>query len=412
MVDHPKARGFVTLSAYETLRLLSETDVLVHPATSVEQGVPDGGPVLTGVAAASAARHVRNGGAVGGVPEVGDADAVRIDENLVWGGYIPPVPDRLAGEFASRLLPARFERPEDRVLFCAWPGLDVDAIDARTWEILAWFGYPRERVRVIDSPVRVAELWIAPPAEQSAGVGPSYRYLEMLAANTEAQDLVPAASEVAFVPRGAKGAGETPAALGEGYLVECLERLGVSILDPKALSLREMLAGMAGAKRLILSDGPALRLRQLLGYYEQSLIVLPRFAGVRSGLQALLPRGNDLTYAEVTGGMLAPVRRNGQADRAVGAALLDMAAMCDLFEQSGVPLSDVWQAEEHDARCRDDLDRWLSDTFSAERKADKRYDWAASLKRVRATIKRRNVPHSPAALETHLSDTPAAKEEP
>jgi hypothetical protein len=148
-------------------------------------------------------------------------------------------------------------------------------------------------------------------------------------------------------------------AAGESYLVQVLQRAGVRVLDPGRARLGEQLAAYAGAGVLIFAEGSAVHGRQLLGWRDQSIVILNRRQGARMAEAAMTPRCRDLQYVEATGqgigiGTMAAARQS-----ALGLSLYDLAAVMAALARHGVDLTGLWDDAAYQAAVRADARTWL-----------------------------------------------------
>ncbi len=150
----------------------------------------------------------------------------------------------------------------------------------------------------MDEPVRVRQLYVATQAEQLPNVGPCDAYLDLLDGNWKSKQLRPIGARVVYVSRSSLTTKGCHA--GQAYLCSVLQQLGVSVIWPEAMPLKEQLQRYAGAEKLVFAEGSAIHGRQLLGRLDQDILVLNRRPRSRIGWASLMPRCRRLTYAEVS----------------------------------------------------------------------------------------------------------------
>ena len=160
----------------------------------------------------------------------------------------------------------------------------------------AWLGVAPERVHLITAPTRVAQLFVAPQAEQLGGPGPDDGYLDALdrLAATRLGSRTPE-DGVLYVSR----AGMEARFAGESYLEEVLRATGVRVLRPERLPLPEQLRMYRDAAQVVYAEGSALHSLQLLGRVDADVAVLERRPGTRLAQDNLRPR---VRYAPLRGG--------------------------------------------------------------------------------------------------------------
>jgi len=338
--------------------------VPVVPTVSVRSRVPCGGPIWPDFGNQRAVRHCRSGRPVDSPPPAPADPCDRIEEPCVWGGYLETSFGHLVAEHLPRLPFALAERPKDLFLFTAHPSHTAATLPAHVWDILAWLGLPRERARVVTSPVVAAELRAGAQAEMLWQSAPGPAYLAELDRIAARNGLEPEPRPVLYVTRAGMATRGQGGHLGEGYLVAVLRSLGIAVIDPATLPVRAQLAAYAGARHLVFAEGSAIHGRQLLGYRDQTIHVLRRRSGSRIGRQMLKPRCSRLVYHETVGDMLRP----GSAPRIdIAASIYDRDALFAAFAAAGVDLASHWDDDAWRTAAAADLAGWLARHRPTER---------------------------------------------
>ena len=252
------------------------------------------------------ARHCRRGKPVDTEPHA-DANSAMELEPMAWAGPIVRHFGHQVGDFSMRLYPTLLSWPAAVMAFGVHPQSAYRSIqDTPTHfrEVLAWFGIPEARVRIVCEPTVAAELFVTPQAEQIYGPGPGPDYLDRL------DDLVtrrlgkPIRQGAVYVSR----AGMPARFAGERYLERALALAGARIIQPEKMSLLVQLRAYVSAERLIFAEGSALHGTQLLGRSLGDVTVLERRGGWHLGKTSVEPRAQSLHYADVTRGLIHGLR--------------------------------------------------------------------------------------------------------
>lgn len=333
------------------------SDIPVMPLQAFSGHDPQGGPVWPDFAWQTTARFCRQHGVPVDVPPTVEPCSAEIQEDAVWGGYIHPHFGHLIAEHLTRVLPSIHARPDDLVLFSVARDQDPEALSPHFYQILEWYGLPRERVRVISEPTRARKLAVLPQGEVLWGKAPDVSYLNLLDALPVRNALVPKVGDIVYVGRMglvSKGMGSH---LGEDYLIQHLQELGVTIVDPAHLELRAQLATYAGAKTLIFAEGSAIHGRQLLGRVQQDIYVLKRRVRYLARPN-IKPRVRRLTYVNTNG---ASLRVRDRADKGFphrNAVFYNTEALLGCFDSMGLNLRARWNQQAYLANALEDAAQW------------------------------------------------------
>lgn len=333
------------------------SDVPVMPLQALRVHDPQGGPVWPDFARQTTARFCRNDGVPVDVQPTLEPCLSTINEDAIWGGYIHPHFGHLISEHLTRILPSIHARPDDVVLFILEQDRDAETVPAFFYDILHWYGLPRERIRIIAQPTLVRRLSVVPQGEVLWGKAPGASYLDLLDALPGQHGITPVPGDIVYVSRNGlvtKGQGSH---LGEGYLIQLLQELGVEILDPAQLSLRAQLEHYAGAKTLIFAEGSAMHGRQLLGRVKQDVYVLKR--RVRNLARPnLRPRVRNLAYVNANGGILRVRDRAGRGFPNRNAVFYRTEPLLGCFDRIGLNLRAKWNQEAYLAAALSDAAQW------------------------------------------------------
>ena len=145
------------------------------------------------------------------------------------------------------------------------------------YEILAYLGVDKSQVVLVDKPQRVENLWIAP--QQSlfrtrSQISADYRQFLLQCerrAGIEPDNQLPAKIYVSRTPFLLRGS-----FAGERYVEQFFARQGYTIFQPEQHSLHEQLCYYKSAKEIVLAEGAALHVMELLGDIPARITVLQR----------------------------------------------------------------------------------------------------------------------------------------
>lgn len=309
------------------------------------------------------ARHLRGSHCADRPPKDRGGAVEIIEEPAVW---ISPY-DRHFGHFlaenASRILQSVAERPNDLFLFTAGAMLRDEDLKPHFWDILDWFGVPRDQVMIIRNKHLVRELRVAQQAESLGNAGLCEAYLDLLDDRVRKNNLPDQSIPVVYVAR-SKLKPRFGLHSGEAYLVSCLERLGVTVLFPEKVSVRTQLEIYASAKTLIFAEGSAVHGRQLLGRIPQDVVILNRRKRQRMAMTHLRQRVSRLAYSETTAHQVTFLGPNQQPLQYAAHSVFDTRVLLDTFDALGVPLSSVWNKQDYETARDADVASWLEDIFS------------------------------------------------
>lgn len=345
------------LPNFLTEALLS--DIRIEPAGVEREKLPEGGPVWPADVACSFLRNMRGNKPVGSNPKTGSESAEEITSPAVWCGYAVRHFGHFIAEQAPRLLAARRQRPDDLYLFLAPSRFTAETLPTWFWDVLTWYGLPRQQVRIVaDKAVLVRTLRVFPQAEHLV-VGPSAEYLEALGQLSHerlpdvSQDL-----EYVYVSRAGMGAGKLG---GEEYLEARLIAAGVTVVRPETLSLVEQLTCYSRAKTLIFAEGSAAHGRQLLGRIDQNIAIIARRKGWAFAGALLRPRARELMHADTLHGSIHfSLDTNGQPKRWEAFAFVRGPALLNHFRNLGIKLRAGWDMNAFDAAQNADLQDWAT----------------------------------------------------
>lgn len=366
--------------------------IRVLPWQSHDRWIVQGGPSWPDWDNQHAPRHLRNDLPVDTRPRDAAKASEMVDAPLLWGGAMPGHFGHFIADYSTRILQSRAAHPMLKVGFIAPRRTQPAKIAPYLWEILDWLSLAKEDVLLVDRPLRVGTLHVAAQAEQlggdvAAGIGPSPAYLHLLEQNQKRQGLQPVESDVVYVSRAGLAGTTKGHHAGEGYLVSLLQGLGVQILTPEKVSLRQQLQIYAGARHLIFAEGSALHGRQLLGRVDQTVTVLLRRPNSEVARSAIAARVCAVDYVNVSRVVLAPTLLTGRVTASMGLAIYNESALFDVFAQIGFDLTKSWNKKAYLASRNHDITQWLATVLCTPS-----VDAAATITALRGRLVDRNLP--------------------
>lgn len=317
------------------------SDVPVMPLQAFFEHDPQGGALWPDFELQTTARFCRNHGVPVDQAPVSEQCEDEIKEDCIWGGYIHPHFGHLIAEHLTRILPSIHAKPEDLVLFYIEKQRDPETLPSFFYDILNWYGLPRHRIKIIATPTLVRRLSVMPQGEVLWGKAPDAGYLDFLDALPSRNGLNPKQSGIIYVSRSGlvrKGQGSH---LGEDYLIQHLQDMGVEIIDPAQLTILQQLEYYSGAKTLIFAEGSSIHGRQLLGRVGQDIYVLKR-RGRYLARPMLKPRARKVSYVNSNGGTLRVRDRRNNGYPHLNAVFYQTEPLLDCFDQIGLKLRAKW----------------------------------------------------------------------
>ena len=337
-------------------------DVIVMPGTQdlARTTIVNGGPIWPDFASQTWPRLMRKRRAVDVEPARPDDPIQSFPREAVWGGVLYPQFGHLICEHLTRLLWSRQKWPDLPYVFIAPENYDRDNLPGYIWQLIDWFGLNRGQVHLITSPVRIPTLHVMPQAERLYGRAPSPEYLALLETQVARHNLKPVLSDVLYVGRVGMIEAGSGANAGEAYVVERLKALGVAIMDPTSLPLRDQMERIMGAKHLIFAEGSALHGRQLLGRLPQKIHVLNRRLDHDLGRAELAARSEGITYHKVTRRLVSMSHRMGRDMHHRGLSFYDLPTLTAALAHAGIDLMAGWDDQAYAKAVEKDAKTWLS----------------------------------------------------
>jgi len=296
-------------------------------------------------------RHLNGGLPVCLRPGAVDHPAETVDQPHMFVGPHDGHFGHFVAEIAPRVPQTLAERPDMPLVFTARMPQTPQTAAPALMSVLDWFGVAADRLRFVHQPTLFRHLGVAAQGEHLGGPAPSSAYLDLIERLAARHDLPTPSQGVVYVSR-AGLPGQLGAHAGETYLTDCLTRLGVQVIHPQSLPLRDQMTAYAGARVLVFAEGSAVHGRQLLGRIDQDVVVLLRRPESQIAVNALLPRCTSVEFVAAAWDELHFLRADGLRWPHSTVALYDVPVLLDLFGRIGVPLGRIWSRDDH-ARARD-----------------------------------------------------------
>lgn len=329
-----------------------------------------GGPIWTDWDKQISARHCR-----GGVPcdaqPLSTTSSLIITEPTVWAGPIAWMFGHQVADFSTRIARSIDQWPKANILFGVPPKCEYwsfHQLPGFFREIVAWFGIPMERLKLLKQPAVFRKLFVTPQGEQLGGPGPDEKYLDRLDSIVNKKfSLKNGTGAPLYVSRAA----QIGRVAGENYLEGVLLRTGCSVIRPEALPLDAQLSAYINAERLIFSEGSAVHGVQLMGRLNKPIDIIQRRPGSRIANYSLGKRTPSLRYHNVIRQMVSGLWRDGVPALDVGIAIPHEEALISFFESLGLPVSRAWSTACFQEAVSSDVCRWVEGELASPRSANK-----------------------------------------
>jgi len=339
-------------------------DIIVVPYEVIIQrgsGTPfenKGGPIFPDWDQQISARFCRSGEPVDMPPEAPNSISQRINTSAVWcGPYYSHFGHQIA-DFSTRILQGVTLYPDARFLFA--PAIDsgiktLDDTPPFFRAMLDWYGVPADQVTLITEPTMVSELLVPPQAEQLFNVGPSSAYLDL-------QDRIVGwnfgevqKTGTIYVSR----AGQVYCFAGESYLEELFREVGIQVMRPEALPLRDQLQRYHAAKHLIFSEGSALNGLQLMGRSVAGLTFIQRRQKLLFTKASYERRASKVVYLNLLAGLVHGLRFNGRERLHQAISVFDEDALLGYLNSIDPQMVNCWSTDQYKEARDQDIRRWI-----------------------------------------------------
>lgn len=320
---------------------------------------PLGGPIWPDFEKQNDARFCRFGSVFDEKPPQPLQTPKAIGEPAFWGGFVRPHFGHLVAEHLTRLLSYRRSGKRWPVYFMTSHEIDETEVPEYFYDLCAWYGVSRDRIRFLTEPLEFDELWVAPQAEQLRNQAPAPGYVDALTHMSRRSPITPTNSELLFVTRAGLAAKGLDNFAGERYLVNQLEMAGALVLDPANSSIKEQIEAYAGALHLVFAEGSAVHGRQLLGRVKQRISVLQRRPGKYIAKKALRPRVRKLDYHNCVTDVACMQRGPERRMLFSGLTFLDETDLLETFRDFGIDLTVSWSNSDFRKSVEQDALSWL-----------------------------------------------------
>ena len=333
-------------------------DVTVVPLRKMHRNIAWGGPIWPDYDQQLGPRQLRSGIPADHIPDR-PHNTEYMQGPAVWGGTLDRQFGHLIAENLSRLPQSLQTRPQDTYLFLIEKDVSPSTIPDFIWQILDWFGLPRAMVHIVTQPLCVKDLYVAPQGEQLGTFQMQDIYLDVLDRLPARNGLAVIPSDVTYVSRAGYAALGQGGHAGEGYLMQVLAKLGVTVIDPAKMTILDQLATYAGAKTLVYAEGSAQYGRNLLGRIGHDIHILQRRKGRDTGKKHLVPRCNSVTFHPVVGSTLVARVATGMTFYNRNLALYDLDVVFGVFASLGYDLAPHWDTAAYNLAACTDIVGWL-----------------------------------------------------
>lgn len=313
-----------------------------------------GGPIWPDFANQKLIRHRHTKRCADVEPPLPEGPLPTMPGEFVWGGQLFYHFGHFVAETCPRLDMALQKWPDLPYLFMVRPNHDPDHPPGFVWSGFDWIGLAPSQVKFVLAPARVETLHVVPQPEWLRGPPAGNFYLSLLEARAKQNGLVPVHSEALYVSRIGQIAAGGGGHAGEGYLEQALRDVGVSVMEPGSVPLREQLARYAGARTLVFAEGSAVHGRQLLGRIDQTVAILERRPGNAFAKTAMECRTRQTLHIKAAR-VSSPMRdASGLLIEALALSLYDVPMLLGGLESIGIDIRSRWNARAYaEARDRD-----------------------------------------------------------
>lgn len=235
-------------------------------------------------------------------------------------------------------------------------GLVLPVLPAHFYDVLSYLGISRNAVLIQHKAFKVEKLWVAPQQSYFRSREPvSKAYLDFLSdcekrANIGTDTSYPERIYISRTPFMLRGS-----FAGELYLERLLSKQGYSIFRPEALSIREQLMHYKNAKEIVVAEGAALHVMELMGKIPGRVTVIQRRKLTSRMFAPLLkPRAADIAFFEDVRELPSLFVPQGQQSAAHGSAMSVLnASLFETFISNRLNIRDFNQEEFHSQIAKD-----------------------------------------------------------
>ncbi len=304
------------------------------------------------------ARLYRRGRPVCTPPRLESGKLEIVDEPVIFASVYENHFGHLVAETVPRLPQALAALPQWPIVFTRLSGDTRPAPSPMFQTVMEWLNIPLDRLRFVERPTLFREVHVAAQGEHLDGPPTHAAYLELLEARIAGNLPDQPRSGVTFVTRAGLEHKQGYHA-AERYLVSCLRDLGVRIIYPETLSLREQMQHYAQAEVLVFSEGSAIHGRQLLGRIDQDIAMLRRRKDSNMARGQIAPRCRSMSYVNSVGGTLNIRNRYGADVEYAMKSFFRLEETLAYFDSVGVPLRARWDRNAYRKVRDQDVLAWI-----------------------------------------------------
>ena len=279
-----------------------------------------------------------------------------IDRPMYWCGPIVTHYGHMVAEFSSRIAMYNVENSDFLFCFAVHPRDNINSIEQAPiffQEMLKWFRIPKERIFIVNKPIKAKTL-VAVPEQEQLNEKPTEKLLNRLDFLTKLNG---------FDFKNKKGSYYVSKAgfprgkiAGESYLEHIFGLSGIKIIRPESLSLNEQLRIYTSAKNLYFSEGSALHTLQLTGRKIENIFVLNRRENAITAKKSIEARARKVIYVNI-GMSLDGITKNGSRAQYYGITIPYKERLFDLF---GNKINMSYFSDELFLSCiKEDIRIWL-----------------------------------------------------
>lgn len=292
------------------------------------------------------ARLRRRGQLVCKAPKIDETTAEIVENPVVFASVYENHFGHLTAETVPRLPQALAQHEDLPLIFTRMRGDTSNGPSQMFKSVMDWLHIPQSQIHFVEKPTLFRQVHVAAQGEHLDGPRTPTEYLDLLEQRIAPNLRQRSPGGVAFVTRAGLDH-KMGAHAAERYLVSCLRELGVRIIQPEALLLREQMRLYARSKHLVFSEGSAIHGRQLLGRIDQSISILRRRRQSNMARGQMEPRCSDLTYVPCFGGALHLTNRGGARLHWAMKSFYNIDALHSFFADLGINLAQVWVQEKY-----------------------------------------------------------------
>ncbi|WP_420396915.1 glycosyltransferase 61 family protein [Nioella sp.] len=331
-------------------------NIRLEPSKGIDAWIFSGGPIWPNFEQQTLIRQCRRSVPVDDKPVEGTEQATVLEGPHIWCGYLPPHFGHFIADQLSRLPLALLNCPPEAKLLFSLPEGIGEPQDF-FYDILETLGVTIDRVVIQrKEPLEVELLYAAPLGETLFGK-PDAEYLTILEKLMDGLGFQANPEEDVYVSRARLPANLSSLA-GESYLEECFLKLGVKVIWPEKMTMRQQLQTYSSARKLVFSEGSAIHGRQLLGEINQDILVIERRKRYNMARDVLTPRCSKLDYISAIDGtvFVNPVP-NGNLWQ--GLTVLDETRLIEELLQAGIDLRPIWDGSVFRRRRDQEILAWI-----------------------------------------------------